>query len=118
MIKVLFHHLDQHLGLSPVLDTLKRSRPENYLSPLDAPPISPGHFALLLIAALVLSGLGMAFFYNPTAERASSSLTYLHEEQPLGWLLHNVHRWSALLLITFVILHALRVWLTRAYRYL
>jgi quinol-cytochrome oxidoreductase complex cytochrome b subunit len=44
-------------------------------------------------------------------------LTNLHTEQPLGWLVHNVHRWSAFILIIFVILHALRVWLTRAYRY-
>jgi len=117
MIKSLFRHFDKRLELTPLLAALKQSRPANYLSPLDAPPVSPGHFALLLIVALVLSGLGMTFFYSPTAEGAASSLAYLHEEQPLGWLLHNVHRWSALLLVTFVILHALRVWLTRAYRY-
>ncbi len=117
MIKALFPYLDRRLGLRAVLDALKQSRPVNYLSPLDAPPISPGHFALLLIAALVFSGLGLTFFYSPTAKGAASSLAYLHQEQPLGWLLHNVHRWSAQLLVTFVILHALRVWLTRAYRY-
>jgi quinol-cytochrome oxidoreductase complex cytochrome b subunit len=113
----LFRHLDQRLGLSPLLRALKASRPADYLSPLDAPPISPGHVALLLIIALMLSGLGMTFYYSPTAERAAASLAHLHQEQPLGWLLHNIHRWSALLLITFVILHMLRIWLTRAYRY-
>jgi menaquinol-cytochrome c reductase cytochrome b subunit len=117
MVNSLFRHLDQRLGLSPLLSALKKTRPANYLSPLDAPPISPGHIALLLIMALMFSGLGMTFFYSPTAERAASSLAYLHQEQPLGWLLHNIHRWSALLLITVVILHMLRVWLTRAYRY-
>jgi quinol-cytochrome oxidoreductase complex cytochrome b subunit len=117
MINSLFRHLDQRLGLSPLLGALKMSRPTNYLSPLDAPPISPGHIALLLIVVLMLSGLGMTFFYSPTAERAAASLAYLHEAQPLGWLLHNIHRWSAWLLIIFVILHMLRVWLTRAYRY-
>lgn len=117
MLRALFRQLDQRLELSPLLEALKQSRPAHYLSPLAAPPISPGHLALLLVIALVFSGLGMTFFYSPTAERAASSLAYLHEEQPLGWLLHNIHRWSALLLITFVILHALRVWLRRAYRY-
>jgi quinol-cytochrome oxidoreductase complex cytochrome b subunit len=53
----------------------------------------------------------------PTAERAAASLTNLHQRQPLGWLIHNVHRWSALLLFVSVILHALRVWLTRSYHY-
>ncbi len=117
LLKVLYQHLDQRLGLSPLLKALRQSRPANYLSPLDAPPISPGHFVLLLVAALILSGLGLTFFYSPTAERAASSLAYLHLEQPLGWLIHNVHRWSALLIVILVILHALRVWLTRAYRY-
>lgn len=117
MLRALFRQLDQRLELSPLLEALKQSRPAHYLSPLAAPPLSPGHLALLLIIALVFSGLGMTFFYSPTAERAASSLAYLHEEQPLGWLLHNVHRWSALLLVMFVILHALRVWLRRAYRY-
>lgn len=117
MLRVLFRQLDRRLELSPLLATLHQSRPAHYLSPLAAPPISPGHLALLLVIALVFSGLGMTFFYSPTAEQAASSLTHLHEEQPLGWLLHNIHRWSALLLVTSVILHALRVWLRRAYRY-
>jgi quinol-cytochrome oxidoreductase complex cytochrome b subunit len=113
----LFRPLDKRLKLSPLLDALKQSRSANYVSPLDAPPISLGRIALLLATILILSGLGLTFFYNPTAERAASSLAYLHREQPLGWLIHNVHRWSALLLITFAILHTLRVWLKRAYRY-
>lgn len=113
----LFRPLDKRLKLGPVLAALKQSRPAHYVSPLDAPPISPGRIALLLVIILILSGLGLTFFYNPTAERAASSLAYLHREQPLGWLIHNVHRWSALLIITFVSLHTLRVWLQRAYRY-
>ena len=117
LIRKLIQHLDQRLALSPALDTLKQSRPAGYLSPLAAPPVSPGYVALFLIVALVLSGLGLTFFYSPTAERAASSLAYLHDRHPFGWLLHNIHRWSALLLVTFVILHVLRVWLRRAYRY-
>ena len=116
-MKHLFRHLDQRLGLTPLLVALRQGRPAEYISPLDAPPISPGRIALMLVALLVLSGLGLTLYYNPTAERAASSLAHLHQNQPLGWLLHNLHRWSALLLLAFVILHALRAWLTRAYRY-
>ncbi len=117
MLRSLFRHLDQRLKLAPLLDTLRQDRPPDYLSPLEAPPISLGRMALILVIFLVLSGLGLTLFYNPTAEHAASSLAYLHRDQPLGWLLHNTHRWSALLLLAFVVLHALRVWLTRAYRY-
>jgi quinol-cytochrome oxidoreductase complex cytochrome b subunit len=116
-MRSLFRHLDQRLGLAPLLEALRRARPTDYVSLLDAPPISPGRIVLMLLALLVLSGLGLTLYYSPTAERAASSLAYLHRDQPLGWLLHNTHRWSALLLLALVVLHALRVWLTRAYRY-
>jgi len=82
-----------------------------------APPISPGRIAILLIFLLFASGFGLTLFYVPTAADAASSLDNLHSGRPLGRLMHNLHRWSALLLVAFVILHALRVWLTRAYRY-
>lgn len=117
MSKSLLRHLDKRLGFGALLDALRDVRPANYVSPLAAPPFSPGRLVLLLVLVLILSGLGLTLFYNPTAEYAASSIAYLHQNRPVGWLLHNVHRWSALLLLGFVILHALRVWLTRAYRY-
>lgn len=113
----LFEQLDQRLALSPLRRILRQTRPADYVPLWRAPPISPGRIALWLIGLLFVSGLGLTFFYIPTAEEASTSLAFLHESQPLGWLIHNVHRWSALLLFAFVTLHALRVWVTRAYRY-
>ncbi|MDK1119430.1 MAG: cytochrome b N-terminal domain-containing protein [Anaerolineae bacterium] len=109
--------LDDRLNAAPILDYIRKNRKKDYLSPLDAPPISPGHFALILVILLGLSGLGLTLFYNPTVELAASSLRYLHFEQPFGWLLHNSHRWSAVLLSGFVLLHGLRVFLSRAYRF-
>jgi menaquinol-cytochrome c reductase cytochrome b subunit len=113
----LFAQVDRRLTLTPLLRTLRESRPTGYISPRQAPPISPGRITLLLVALLFASGLVLTLFYVPTAERAAASLTNLHQRQPLGWLIHNVHRWSALLLFVSVILHALRVWLTRSYHY-
>ena len=117
MLRSFFGRLDERLRLGPLLDALRSARPAGYLSPLDTPPISPGRIALILLVLLILSGVGLTLFYDPTAEGAASSLANLHRDRPLGWLLHNTHRWSALLMLTFVILHALRVWLARAYRY-
>lgn len=113
----LYEWLDARLQLRSLLQALRRARPPAYLSPWDAPAISPGRVAFVLIVLLLLSGLGLTLFYNPTAEQAAASLAHLHRDQPLGWLLHNTHRWSALLLLISVVLHALRVWVTRAYRY-
>lgn len=116
-MKKLINKLDERLNLGPILDYIRKIRKKDYLSPLEAPPISPGRFALILVILLGLSGLGLTLFYNPTVELAASSLRYLHFEQPLGWLLHNTHRWSAVLLLGFVLLHSLRVFLSRAYRF-
>jgi quinol-cytochrome oxidoreductase complex cytochrome b subunit len=113
----LFKQIDRRLTLTPLLKTMRETRPAGYISLDQAPPVSPGRITLLLIALLVVSGLVLTLFYVPTAEEAASSLATLHKSQPLGWLVHNIHRWSALLLFVFIILHALRVWLTRAYRY-
>lgn len=109
--------LDERVKFRPLLLAWRESRPQNHVSPLKAPIFSLGRIVLILVFLLILSGLGLMFYYNPTAERAASSLAQLHEQAPLGWLIHNVHRWSALMLFTFVILHALRSWLKRAYRY-
>jgi quinol-cytochrome oxidoreductase complex cytochrome b subunit len=117
LLDILLRKIDNRLNLAALFKVLRETRPKGYISPLDAPPISPGRIALFLLILLVLSGLGLTLYYDPTAERAASSLAYLHREQPLGWLVHNTHRWSALLLFVFVILHALRVWLTKAYRF-
>jgi quinol-cytochrome oxidoreductase complex cytochrome b subunit len=117
ILERLFEKIDQRLTLTPLLKTLRETRPASYISPWQAPPISPGRITLLLIVLLFASGLVLTLFYVPTAEEAAASLANLHQTQPLGWLVHNVHRWSALLLFVFFVLHALRVWLTRAYRY-
>ncbi|MBW8012562.1 MAG: cytochrome bc complex cytochrome b subunit [Chloroflexi bacterium] len=117
MLKNIIQKIDRRLNLAPMLEALKTSRPAGYLSLSNAPPFSPGRIALVLVGLLVLSGLGLMLFYNPTAERAASSLADLHMNRPFGWLLHNTHRWSALLLFVVLILHLLRVLLTRAYRF-
>jgi quinol-cytochrome oxidoreductase complex cytochrome b subunit len=77
--------------------------------------ISPGILAVWLLVLLVVSGVGMTFYYNPTAELAASSVAYMHMQVVIGDILHNTHRWSALLLLVFVTLHALRVYVRRAY---
>jgi quinol-cytochrome oxidoreductase complex cytochrome b subunit len=71
----LLRHIDKRLGLAPLLDALRHTQPIDYLSPLEAPPFSPGRLALMLLALLIMSGLGLTLYYNPTAEGAALSLT-------------------------------------------
>lgn len=117
MIKQLFRSLDNRLGIRPLLSAFRLTQAEGSISPWDAPPISPGRLAILLLILLALSGLALTLFYDPSAEKAATSLKFFHEQVPFGWLIHNTHRWSALLLVAIVILHALRIWLSRAFLY-
>jgi quinol-cytochrome oxidoreductase complex cytochrome b subunit len=108
--------LETRLSILPVLEAIEASQPADHVSLREAPPFSLGRISALLVALLVLSGFGLLLFYEPTAEGAADSLSHLHVERPLGWLVHNTHRWSALLLLAAVILHALRAFLARAFR--
>jgi quinol-cytochrome oxidoreductase complex cytochrome b subunit len=108
--------LETRLSILPILEAIDSSQPVDRVSLHEAPPFSLGRISALLVFLLVLSGFGLLLFYEPTAEGAASSLTRLHVERPLGWLVHNTHRWSALFLFASVVLHALRVVVARAYR--
>ncbi len=98
------------------MEAVRSSQPADRVSLREAPPFSLGRLTVLLLAFLVFSGFGLLLFYEPTAEGAATSLARLHIDRPLGWLIHNTHRWSALLLIAFMVLHAARVVVSRAYR--
>ena len=105
------------MQITPLLRSLFETLPPGHISILEASPLSLGRISALLFGLLVIFGLGLTLFYAPSAEGAASSLAFLHAERPLGWLIHNTHRWSALLFFMVVILHALRVWITCAYRF-
>jgi len=115
-MKRLRRALEARLNLVPAIKAVASSQPAEHVSIRSAPPISLGRISLMLVALLILSGFGLLLFYEPTAEGAADSLSLLHIDRPLGWLVHNAHRWSALLLLASIVLHALRVLLAHAYR--
>ena len=88
--------LETRLSILPILEAIDASQPLDRVSLREAPPFSLGRISALLVALLVLSGFGLLLFYEPTAEGAAQSLSHLHIDHPLGWLVHNTHRWSAL----------------------
>lgn len=71
-------------------------------------------FVLFMIAAI--TGLLLSFYYVPSGSEAYRSIIRIQEEVRLGWLVRAVHKWAAHLLIVFVLLHAVRVFVSKAYR--
>lgn len=71
-------------------------------------------FTAFLISAV--TGLLLSIYYIPSAKEAYQSIVMLNNKVWLGWLIRGLHKWSANFLIIFVILHAVRVFVNKAYR--
>lgn len=67
-----------------------------------------------LVAAF--SGALLFFYYVPSAEQANASVQMLTYHVPLGWLVRNLHFWSAQGLVIVATLHLIRVAFTGGFR--
>jgi ubiquinol-cytochrome c reductase cytochrome b subunit len=76
-----------------------------------------GSASMTLLAIQVLSGIGLALVYVPTADQAYETLVYLNEEQFLGWFLRSLHYWSGSAMVVMVVAHMTQVFLHAAYKY-
>jgi quinol-cytochrome oxidoreductase complex cytochrome b subunit len=75
-----------------------------------------GGMALFLFAVQVGTGILLLLYYRPSAEEAFESVQFIVTQVEFGWLIRNVHSWSANLLIGVVFAHLFSVWLLKAYR--
>lgn len=71
-------------------------------------------FTLYIISAA--TGILLALYYIPSVGEAYISVIRINEEVFLGWLVRSMHKWSANLLIVFIMLHALRVFVNGSYK--
>ncbi len=75
-----------------------------------------GGMAFTAFLVSLITGLLLSIYYVPSGREAYSSIVALHNAVWFGWGIRSIHKWSANLLIIFVLLHALRVFAHRAYR--
>jgi ubiquinol-cytochrome c reductase cytochrome b subunit len=76
-----------------------------------------GSALFLTFALQVITGIWQLFYFTPTADHAYDSLSYLRLQVPFGWLIHNLHRWGANLMVVLVGLHMSRVFIWGAYKH-
>ncbi len=71
------------------------------------------HILGLLTAVLfgleAVSGILLAFYYQPTSMSAYDSTRTIVRDVMLGWLVHHVHMWGSYLLCAVVVLRMLRL---------
>jgi quinol-cytochrome oxidoreductase complex cytochrome b subunit len=69
-----------------------------------------------LFVVQIVTGILLAFYYQPSPSTAYESVRYITDEATYGWYIRSVHKWAATLMIAAVILHQMRVYFTGGYR--
>jgi ubiquinol-cytochrome c reductase cytochrome b subunit len=76
-----------------------------------------GSAALTLFMIQIVTGIGLALVYVPSADQAYDSLLFLNYEQPLGWFLRALHYYAGSGMVVLVLVHMAQVFLHAAYKY-
>ncbi len=76
-----------------------------------------GSASMTLLMIQVITGVGLALVFVPSADKAYDSLLYLNYEQPAGWFLRALHYYAGSGMVVMVLAHLTQVFLHGAYKY-
>ena len=76
-----------------------------------------GSASLAMLVIQILTGIGLALVYVPSADKAYDSLVYMDYEQTLGWFLRALHYYAGSGMVVLVLAHMTQVFLHGAYKY-
>lgn len=65
-----------------------------------------------LFVVQIVTGILLAFYYQPSSTTAYESVRFITNEAAYGWYFRSVHKWAATLMIAAVVLHQMRVYFT------
>ncbi|MCG8344424.1 MAG: cytochrome b N-terminal domain-containing protein [Chlorobiales bacterium] len=99
--------------LNPVIDYLKKKEvPKHRLSLW----YYFGGLTLFFFSIQIITGLLLLLYYRPTEAEAFARFVYIQTEVPFGWLIRQVHAWSANLMVLMACIHMFSTFFTKAYR--
>jgi cytochrome b6 len=75
-----------------------------------------GGMTLFLFGVQVVTGILLLLYYRPSAAEAYESVQFIVSQVQFGWLIRNVHSWSANLLIGAAFAHFISVFILKSYR--
>ncbi len=108
---------DKRLGLSEdLLPILRHPIPRAVDGPMGWWYVF-GSASITLLAIQIVTGIGLALVYVPSASEAYESLLFLDYQQPLGWFLRALHYWAGSGMVVLVLAHMTQVFLHGAYKY-
>lgn len=75
-----------------------------------------GGISLFLFMIQVITGLILLFYYRVGPDASFESIKFIITKVKFGWLIRNVHAWSANLMVFTVMIHLVSVLFERSYR--
>ena len=72
---------------------------------------------MTLLLIQIVTGIGLALVYVPSADQAYESLLFLNYEQPFGWFLRALHYYAGSGMVVLLLVHMAQVFLHGAYKY-
>ncbi len=75
-----------------------------------------GGTVAFLFGIQLITGILLAFYYEPTVQGAYRSVEFITFRVPFGWWIRGLHRGAASLMIAALLFHSLRVFFTAAFR--
>ena len=75
-----------------------------------------GEFALYAFILLVATGVWLTFVYQASEQSAYASVVTLSRATPIGYLMRQVHHWSAVTFVAAILVHMARIFFTAAFR--
>jgi quinol-cytochrome oxidoreductase complex cytochrome b subunit len=75
-----------------------------------------GGMTLFLFGVQVFTGILLLLYYRPSSTEAYESVQFIVTQVRFGWLIRNVHSWSANLLIGLAFAHFFSVFFLKSYR--
>ncbi len=116
-LRAVGHWFDARLSVSAtLLPMLKHPIPRGAAGPMGWWYIF-GSASLTLLIVQILTGIGLALVYVPSADKAYESLLYLNYQQSLGWFLRALHYYAGSGMVVLVLAHMTQVFLHGAYKY-
>ncbi len=109
---VIYGELDQRLDVKEGLQKLLKKPVPKKLSFL----YCFGGMTFLLFVIQVITGILLAIYYKPSAADAYTSVKFITNTVPLGWLIRQIHAWGSNLMIITVLIHMGRVYFHGAFK--
>lgn len=76
-----------------------------------------GSAVLFCFVVQVITGIALAFMYQPSVNAAFQSLLFIEHEAVLGSFIRGMHNWGASAMMVLIGVHMARVYLFAAYKY-